>query len=438
MTNDPSKPVIKVLLVDDIAEARDGIRRLLSFESDFKVVGAATNGREGVEMARELQPDIVIMDINMPDMDGLEAASRITKALPTVGVIMMSVQDDQDYMQRAMLAGARFFLSKPPTMDKLYSTIRSVYQQYEPIRKQMAMLTQPGMMPVLPSEEGKGGGSRAGHVIVVYSPQGGVGCTTIATNLASGLMKEGTKTLLIDANLEFGDVGAFLDMRAQSTTIAEVLRVVDDLDLEYFDGIVMTHNSGIRVLLSPPRPSTGAELRENRPDGVSLAIKQVAKSYDFVVVDTSSALDAMNASLLQIANRIVLVMTPTLPCLKNIRLILDILHQSDIPPDKISLVLNKAIENPGRNQRSIPAPDKISQYFKRPLDGVIPLVDESIILNAINKGVPVIASDRDTNKAPIKHLIKLGDDIYASLMGASEEAAKDDTKDKKSSWSLFR
>ena len=104
---------IKILLVDDIAETRESIKKLLAFESDFKVVGSASNGREGVELAKELRPDIIIMDINMPDMDGLEAASLVTKAVPTAGVIMMSVQNDSDYLNKAMLAGARFFLSKP-------------------------------------------------------------------------------------------------------------------------------------------------------------------------------------------------------------------------------------------------------------------------------------------------------------------------------------
>jgi len=125
---------ITILLVDDIADTRESIKKLLAFEQDFQVVGSASNGREGVELAKELKPDIVIMDINMPDMDGLEAAGLITKAVPTTGVIMMSVQSDHDYMQRAMLAGARFFLAKPVNMDQLYSTIRNVYQQYETIR----------------------------------------------------------------------------------------------------------------------------------------------------------------------------------------------------------------------------------------------------------------------------------------------------------------
>ena len=187
MADGDEKKQIRILLVDDIAEARDSIKKLLAFEQDFKVVGDAANGREGVQKAKELKPDIVIMDINMPDMDGLEAAGRITRALPMVGVVMMSVQDDPDYMQKAMMVGARFFLSKPPTMDQLYNTIRNVYDQYEPIRRRIKQLEDSaGSVVVVGGDDDDEDGptGRTGHIIAVYSPQGGAGCTTIATSLA--------------------------------------------------------------------------------------------------------------------------------------------------------------------------------------------------------------------------------------------------------------
>src|SRR5688572_16519293 len=247
--DDGGKGIIKILLVDDMPEAREGIKKLLQFEQEFKVIGTASNGREGVAQAKELKPDIVIMDINMPDMDGLEAAAQITKAMPMVGVIMMSVQDDSDYMQRAMLAGARFFLTKPPDMDKLYTTIRTVYEQYAPLRRQFEAIISGAGLQVM-QEEPSGEGGKPGHVIVVYSPTGGSGCTTLATSLASGLMREGIKTLLVDADLQFGDVGAFLDLRAQSTLV-DVVETIEELDMDYFENIVTTHNSGMKVLLGP-------------------------------------------------------------------------------------------------------------------------------------------------------------------------------------------
>lgn len=426
---------IKIILVDDVAETRESIKKLLAFESDFKVIGTADNGRRGVEVAVELEPDIIIMDINMPDMDGLEAASRITKAVPTAGVIMMSVQSDQDYMQRAMLAGARFFMPKPVTMDLLYSTIRNVYDQYAPVRAQFeALKNQQFIMPL--DDEEEGAGDRAGHVIVVYSPQGGVGCTTVATSIASGLMKDGIKSLLIDCDLQFGDVGAFLDLRPQ-LTIADLAENADDLDIEYFESVVATHNSGIKVLMGPNRPMLGADIRDTYPEAIPNIISQISSFYDFIVVDTSRSIDPVTASLLEMATKVVLVSVPTLPCVKNIKLVLDWFDQTGFPPEKVALVLNKAIETPSRAQRSIPSPERIQQYLKRPIEGLVPLVDETVILNSINKGIPVIASDRDTSKPPIKNLMKFSDHLYSSMMGTEEIEEVEEDDNTRTPWGLF-
>jgi len=415
-----SNTEIRILLVDDIAETRESIKKLLAFEADFKVIGDAANGREGVEQTKELQPDIVIMDINMPDMDGLEAAALITKAVPTAGVIMMSVQDDSNYMQKAMLAGARFFLSKPVDMDQLYNTIRTVYDQMAHVRWQVEQMQNaattfdPSQMP----DPNQQTGDRAGHVISVYSPQGGAGTTTIATSLASGLMKEGIKVLLVDADLEFGDVGAFLNIQPQST-IAELVENIEDLDTEYFDNSVMTHDSGIKVLLGPPRPMQAAEIRESNPEAVADVIRQIRNYYDFIVVDTTRSLDAMTVSVLDISTKIVLVVTPNLPSIKNVRLAIDLFDQLSYEPERICLTINRAAEDRNRKKSTI-EPERIQKFLKRAVEGIIPQVEERVILGAINKGVPVIASDRDQSKSPIKQLLQLSEHLYGTLMGVEE------------------
>ncbi|MGB1286180.1 MAG: response regulator [Aggregatilineales bacterium] len=417
---------IKILLVDDITEAREGIKKLLAFEPEFRVIGDAPNGREGVRLSKELKPDIVIMDINMPDMDGLEAAALITKAQPTIGVIMMSVQDDQDYMQRAMLAGARFFLPKPPSMDRLYSTIRSVYEQYGPIREQFRRIEEQGTLvdiEQIERERERGSGARKGYVIAVYSPQGGAGTTTIATSLASGLMREGIKTLLMDGDLQFGDVGAFLDLRSQQN-VTELVENIDDIDEDYLKSIITDHDSGMKVLLGPNRPALGAEIRDVQPDAIAQIIDNIRGFYDFLVVDTSSQIDAVTGSILATADKIVLITLPTLPSIKNTRLVLDMFDQNEFAPEKTALVLNKVIEDP-RRARGLPSPQKIQDYLKRPVKGLIPMVDEVFILRAITRGIPVIASDKDRSKSPIKQLVSLSDSIYRQMMGEAEVVEED-------------
>ena len=115
---------ISVIIVDDIAETRENIKKLLQFESDIEVVGVARTGREGIDLAAEISPDVILMDINMPDMDGITATETIRKDVPFVQVVILSVQGDPNYMRRAMLAGARDFLTKPPMVDELIAAIR--------------------------------------------------------------------------------------------------------------------------------------------------------------------------------------------------------------------------------------------------------------------------------------------------------------------------
>lgn len=408
--------IINIMLVDDIPETRENIKKLLAFEPDFKVVGSYGTGREAVHYAKELRPDIIIMDINMPDMDGITATTEITKALPTVAVIMMSVQNDQDYLRKAMLAGARNFLIKPIDTDELYNTIRTVYSGYKTIKDTYRHLEDGlSILPTVSRTENVG--ARAGHVIVVYSPQGGAGTTTIATNLASGMMRKGIKVLLIDADTQYGDVGVFLKLQAQST-LSDLVSKVDDLDIEFFDTVVATHDSGLKVLLGPPRPEFAEEV-ESHPGAVSQLIEKVADHYDFIIVDTSTHLSEMLISLMDLATKIVLVATPTLAGVKNTRFVLELFDKLNYPQSKISFVLNRTEDERARNRVTIPT-EAIEKHLRHPVAVKIP-TNEQIILNAVNKGVPVIASQRDRSKSPIREMVELSDKLYAALMGEQEQ-----------------
>src|SRR5215210_1710289 len=120
---------IRVLIVDDIPETRDHLTKLLGFEGDIEVVGAASSGAQALQLAVELKPDVVLMDINMPDMDGITATERLAAEAPNTAVVMMSVQGEADYLRRSMLAGAREFLVKPFSSDELTASIRQVWSR---------------------------------------------------------------------------------------------------------------------------------------------------------------------------------------------------------------------------------------------------------------------------------------------------------------------
>jgi len=105
-------PKARVLIADDHGLVRKGLRFVLERQGDIEVVGEAGDGREAVKMAEELDPSVVIMDIAMPNLNGIDAAAQIVKRKPAIGVIMLSVHSDESYLLRALSAGAKGYLLK--------------------------------------------------------------------------------------------------------------------------------------------------------------------------------------------------------------------------------------------------------------------------------------------------------------------------------------
>ena len=116
-----------MLVVDDHAIVRDGIYSLLSLTPDIEVVGEASNGREALEMAQKLMPDVVLMDIAMPLMDGLEATRRMNKDFPKIKVLVLTQYEDSEHVFSIIEAGASGFINKTAASSELASGIRSVH-----------------------------------------------------------------------------------------------------------------------------------------------------------------------------------------------------------------------------------------------------------------------------------------------------------------------
>jgi Flp pilus assembly CpaE family ATPase/DNA-binding NarL/FixJ family response regulator len=117
---------IRVVLVDDSPRTLTNLGKLLGFEPDVEVVGVGLTGREGIDQARRLSPDVVLLDATLPDMDGVEAAGMLATHLPAVRVVLLSMREDQEFARQAERAGARAFLVKPFSADDLVSTVRRV------------------------------------------------------------------------------------------------------------------------------------------------------------------------------------------------------------------------------------------------------------------------------------------------------------------------
>jgi two-component system invasion response regulator UvrY len=139
---------IKLLLVDDHDIVRTGIKMVIEKMADIKIIGEATNGQHAIDMAQDLKPDVVLMDINMPRISGLEATRRITQSDPYIRIIILTIHAQNPYPKQLLDAGATGYLTKGCAAEELESAIRQVYagQRYvgTDIAQQMALSMLPG------------------------------------------------------------------------------------------------------------------------------------------------------------------------------------------------------------------------------------------------------------------------------------------------------
>jgi pilus assembly protein CpaE len=385
---------IRVLIVDDLPETRENVRKLLQFETDMEVIGQAASGREAIEITRQHKPDVILMDINMPDMDGIAASQVISRSSPASQIIIMSVQSDADYLRKAMLAGARDFLMKPFSGDELVTAVRRVYE------------SRPIIAAAPPPPTGDSGattavrraaGQRRGKVIVVYSPKGGVGCTTVAINLSVSLAQKRRQTILIDSSFQFGDVSVMMNLKP-STTIMDLVERIDDMDSDLMGVIAQTHESGLKALLAPTRPEM-AELVTL--DHMKKLIGALRQQYDYVILDTQSTLNDVTLTILDLADKIILVSQQTLPSLKNASRFYELTTELDYDPHKIMLIVNAAVP-----QARISMKD-IADALKRPVMASLP-ADDTTVREAADQGKPIVTGP--WQKRPIAAaLLKLAD-----------------------------
>jgi pilus assembly protein CpaE len=379
---------IRVLIVDDIPETRDHLSKLLGFEADIDVVGAAASGREAIELAGKLTPDVVLMDINMPDMDGIAATEHLASEVPSTAVVMMSVQGEADYLRRSMLAGAREFLVKPFSSDELTSSIRQVYTRER--EKQSRIAVQPGAAAASGAPAKPSGDERTttepGRIVAVFGPKGGVGRTTLAVNLAVAAATElGQRTCLMDASFQFGDVGVLLNLNPKNKSIADLIPELESGDVDSLDTFIINHSAGIRVLLAPPSPEM-AELIT--PAATKRMLEVLRETHDLVVVDCMSTFNDTTLAILDMADVVLTMLSLEITSIKNIRLFLEVAEQLGYDSDKVRLVLNRADSSLGIRVADV------EHSIGRRVDHTI-VSDGRSVVYALNRGVPFFLSNRE-------------------------------------------
>ncbi|MBN1878272.1 MAG: response regulator [Anaerolineae bacterium] len=407
---------IRVMIVDDIPETREQLRKLLSFDPDIEVVAMVGSGEEAVSTVTKTIPDVILMDINLPGIDGITATGKVVELIPTVQVIMLSVQGETDYMRRAMMAGARDYLTKPPSADELLDTIHRVFK----LRQKM----QTG--PLSPATLGAARGGQAtptirqGKVITLYSPKGGTGCTTTAVNVSiamQAMLGTDYKICLVDTNLQFGDVVIFMKLQP-SRTLTDLAQHAQDLDPDLFNTILVPHSSGVKVLAAPQSPEEAEIFQEGGVEdtGANSRLKTILnfarQEYDYIIIDTAHQVDDILLATLDLSDLFLIVTRPTIPEIRGARQFVELLQKLNYSFDRIGLVINSV-----DNKRMGIQPEAIERAMM-PAIVHIPL-DERIALKAANYGVPLIIQNA---KTPLGQAIAgLAKSIHSRLTEAPPE-----------------
>lgn len=387
---------IHVIVVDDVPQSRETIIRTLRFQENIEVVGTAANGIQAIELVREVVPDVIIMDVNMPDMDGITATEIIKHENPHAQIIILTVQDDVDYIRRAMMAGARDFLAKPPVIEELIAAVQRAGEIARQEREKPPPLTV--------FEDTPAGVLGRGKIISVYSPRGGVGCTMLACNLAAMLYSADTGVALVDGNLQFGDVDAFFNLQSRNT-IVDLAPRVDEMDHALVEEVLAVHPSGIKLLL-PSRPErselvTGPQF--------SKIITFLSRYYPYVIIDAGRRLSDVTLAALDGSDLVVLVTSQDIPSVARMRKFLDLLPAMDLDSRRLLVVMNQY------EQRNNIESEKVAQAFRMPVAAVIPSARE-VVIPSINRGLPFMLQKENSNRPIARAMLALVEAVRQRLV----------------------
>jgi pilus assembly protein CpaE len=356
---------IKILIADDIEETRGVIKKLLSLEKEnIEVVGEADNGEDVLNLIPKVKPDVILMDINMPVLNGLEATERITMDYPSVIVIIMSVQAENEYLKKAMFHGAKEYIIKPFDYDNLVGTIRTTYEKY---KERLVNLTV------------SANHIRNSEVIALFSSKGGVGKSVLSLNTAIVLSKkENKKVLLIDMDLQFGDISMLVNQYNKKT----IMDAVDDGQIDSYENIkpyLYKYNDNFDILFAPGKPEAAEYITKETVEKIMHAIKN---QYDVIVVDTGINFNDNTLYILDMAQKILMVSTMEIVALKNTKLGLKVMESLGYEKDKVKLVINRFNSNYGISKK------EVEEAFK---DGIFAFIpdEEKTVTVSVNKGLPL-------------------------------------------------
>lgn len=366
---------IRILIASDMPEYRQELTEVLSEEQDFLIIGEAVNAANAAKKAEHLLPDVILMDIQMPLTEGIDATEKITLAHPGIGVVIMSGTDDVSIFKQAMLAGAGDVLYKANIQEgEIAQSVRRLYQA----QKTRSASLSSGVG----ERENK---LRSPQVVTIFGAKGGAGKTTLSVNVAASIANETKRRVaLMDLNLQFGDVASYMNIQPRRT-IAEFVQERNQWDSQLLNSYLIPHNSGVKVLAAPLRPED-ADLVT--PEQIEKIITILRESFDYIIIDSPPYISDTLLTALDTSNQIILVMSMDLPAVKNVKLslnLLDTLHHSG----KTKLVINRGAKQFGVDIRDVEKTIDFLAAEEVPSEG-------NTVVNAANKGVPFVISNPQT------------------------------------------
>lgn len=367
---------IKIIVADDVQEMREMIEKMLMTSSlDYELVGLCENGYEALELMKKKRADIVLMDINMPVMNGLEATQMIADQFPQTRVIMMSVQHESEYLKKAMLAGAKAYIMKPVDMDELIDTITTTYDRYH-------------YLDVAPASSTP---DHKAQIVSFFSAKGGVGKSMLALNTSLIIHEKfNKKVLLMDLDLQFGDIALMVN-KQNEMTIKEMFDDSPITTIEDMKPYLFKYKENCDMLFAPKDPESAEYISK---DQVKSILEILKKHYDLIIIDTGVNYDEVTLNALDLSDQVIIVSSLEVTGLKNTKLSLRVMQSLNYDSSKVKLLVNMAQDKFGVTKANV------QKAFTFEVIGYIP-EDVKLVRNSINTGVPLIATKNSSLFKPL-------------------------------------
>jgi pilus assembly protein CpaE len=412
--------MIRVLIADESRVVNDNIARRLALEDDLVVCGTAADGESAVQEALWLRPDIAVVDAGLPGMDGGQTTEMLAQCLPGTGVIMMSMEAENDAYRLAMLAGAREFLQKPFRGDDLVAAVRRVHAfgQRRVVAAEAAVLAAAAAPPRPTSS---GAPTVTGLVTAVIAGKGGVGKTVMAINLATALRTGNSRRVaLVDLSLQFGDIAAALALPTDHT-IGDLLAEDHLADHELVRDTLVAGPGGISVMLAPITPDVADYITSAH---LSTLVDTLRADFDHIVLDTPSYLTETTLNAVALADHIVLVTDLSVPGVKNTRLVRGVFDTLRVPPERVLVVANhreSAGELDGRGAET---------FLGTAIAAEIPY-DANLVATSVNTGVPFVLKEPKSKASAAVHAIAAAIDVVAVPVASAAPVVDEPEKKKR-------